>query len=174
MYLWSSLLSLISAENQYGVKTSYYEISGKNPISIQIVFLQSIIYPPGKKIHWNKQHFGIIVLCCLPTPFLHLNVLFSFSFYSCIYLRSKISLLIWRLVIITKLKRWYVNLSASHSYFSFGIICGRLWESLAVSETLNTFIHSVAVPSKTIPDSRPKSAKFIPVFKPIRRKNPTR
>ena len=40
-------------------------------------------------------------------------------------------------------------------------------------ETINTFIHSV-VPSKTIPDSRPKWAKCIPVFRPKRRKNPTR
>ena len=41
------------------------------------------------------------------------------------------------------------------------------------NETLNTFTHSV-VPSKTIPDSRPKMAKCIPMFRPKRRKNPTR
>ena len=40
-------------------------------------------------------------------------------------------------------------------------------------ETINTFIHSVVL-SKTIPDSRPKWAKCIPVFRPKRRKNPTR
>ena len=40
-------------------------------------------------------------------------------------------------------------------------------------ETINTFIHSV-VPSKTIPDSRPKWAKCIPVFRPKRRQNHTR
>ena len=40
-------------------------------------------------------------------------------------------------------------------------------------ETINTFIHCV-VPSKTIPDSRPKWAKCVPVFRPKRRKNPTR
>ena len=40
-------------------------------------------------------------------------------------------------------------------------------------ETISTFIHSV-VPSKTQPDSRPKWAKCIPVFRPKRRKNPTR
>ena len=40
-------------------------------------------------------------------------------------------------------------------------------------ETINTFIHSV-VPSKTIPDSRPKWTKCITVFRPNRRKNPTR
>ena len=39
-------------------------------------------------------------------------------------------------------------------------------------KTINTFINSV-VPSKTIPDSRPKWAKCIPVFRPKRRKNPT-
>ena len=41
------------------------------------------------------------------------------------------------------------------------------------NETLNTFTHSV-VPSKTIPDSRPKTAKCIPIFRPKRRKNATR
>ena len=40
-------------------------------------------------------------------------------------------------------------------------------------ETINTFIHSV-VPSKTIPGSRPKWAKCIPVFRPKRRRNPPR
>ena len=40
-------------------------------------------------------------------------------------------------------------------------------------ETINTFTHSV-VPSKTIPDSRPIWAKCIPVFRPKRRKTPTR
>ena len=39
-------------------------------------------------------------------------------------------------------------------------------------ETINTFINSL-VPSKTIPDSRPKWAKSIPVLRPKRRKNPT-
>ena len=45
--------------------------------------------------------------------------------------------------------------------FSFGI------------ETMKMFIHSV-VPSNTIPDSRPKWAKSIPVFRPKRHKNHTR
>ena len=40
-------------------------------------------------------------------------------------------------------------------------------------ETINTFIPSVVL-SKTIPDSRPKWAKCIPVFRPKRRKTPTR
>ena len=40
-------------------------------------------------------------------------------------------------------------------------------------ETINAFIRSV-VPSKTIPDSRPKWAKSIPVIRPKRLKNPTR
>ena len=40
-------------------------------------------------------------------------------------------------------------------------------------ETINTFIPSV-VPSKTIPDSRPKRAKCVPVVRPKRGKNPTR
>ena len=39
-------------------------------------------------------------------------------------------------------------------------------------ETINTFIHPL-VPSKTIPDSRPKWAKSIPVLRLKRRKNPT-
>ena len=40
-------------------------------------------------------------------------------------------------------------------------------------ETVNTFIHSRSS-LKTIPDSRQKWAKCIPVFRPKRRKNPTR
>ena len=40
-------------------------------------------------------------------------------------------------------------------------------------ETINTSIYSV-VPSKTIPDSRPKWAMCLPLFRPKRRKNPTR
>ena len=47
------------------------------------------------------------------------------------------------------------------SFYSFGI------------ETINTFKHSV-VPSKSIPDSRPEWAKRISVFRPNRRKSPTR
>ena len=38
---------------------------------------------------------------------------------------------------------------------------------------INTFIHSL-VPSKIIPNSRPKWVKCVPVFRPKRRKNPTR
>ena len=39
-------------------------------------------------------------------------------------------------------------------------------------ETINKFIHPV-VPSKTIPDSRPRQAKCIPVFRPKWCKTPT-
>ena len=52
---------------------------------------------------------------------------------------------------------WYFFFLA----YSFGI------------ETINTFIHSV-VPTKTIPNSRPKWAKCIAVFRPKPRKNPAR
>ena len=41
-------------------------------------------------------------------------------------------------------------------------------------ETINTFMHWSVFPSKTIPDSRPKCAKCLPVFRQKRRKNPTR
>ena len=42
-------------------------------------------------------------------------------------------------------------------------------------ETTTTFIMTAVVPSKSIPDSRPKSgAKCIPVFRTKRRRNPTR
>ena len=62
-------------------------------------------------------------------------------------------------------KKKYSNTFRIHIFFflsySFGI------------ETINTFIHSV-VPLKTIPDSRPKLAKCVPVFRPKRHKNPTR
>ena len=89
-------------------------------------FLQCIIYPPEKKfietssiLAWGKSPL-------LPTnPVFTLEWFFSFSFYSCIYLRSTISLLIWLFVIIITLTRWSANLSLSHSYFSFGTICGR-------------------------------------------------
>ena len=46
------------------VTTSQYEIyifkiSGQNShLLSQNVFLQSIIYPTKKIVHWNKQHFG--------------------------------------------------------------------------------------------------------------------
>ena len=37
-----------------------YEIRGKNShLLSQDGFLQSIIYPSEKTIHWNKQHFGM-------------------------------------------------------------------------------------------------------------------
>ena len=50
-------------------------------------------------------------------------------------------------------------------------ICIFLFLSLLIGiETINTFTHSV-VSSKTIPDTRPKWAKFIPAFRPKRRKN---
>ena len=42
------------------VTTSQYDISSKNShLLSQNVFLQSIIYPSDKKIHLNKQHFGM-------------------------------------------------------------------------------------------------------------------
>ena len=40
-------------------------------------------------------------------------------------------------------------------------------------ETINTFIHSRVVLSKTMPDSKPRWVKCIPVFRIKRRKNPT-
>ena len=49
---------------------------------------------------------------------------FSFTFYLCIYLRSKILLLLLFVLITIKLTPWSTNLSPSHSHFSFGIICG--------------------------------------------------
>ena len=41
-------------------------------------------------------------------------------------------------------------------------------------ETIRTFIYTHIVPAKTTPDSRPNWAKSISVFRPKRRKNPTR
>ena len=64
-----------------------------------------------------------------------------------------------------KQKKLFKSISNSHIFlflsYSFGI------------ETINTFIPYVVL-SKTIPDSRPKWAKCIPVFRPKRRKNTTR
>ena len=51
------------------VTTSQYEISFKNHSFLsQSVFFQSIIYPSArdKKIHWNKQHFGMSKSRVLP------------------------------------------------------------------------------------------------------------
>ena len=102
------------------VITSQYEISGKNPIcSVKPFSLIEHNYLPESKfigtssiLAWGKS--GV-----LPTdPVFRLEwFFFSFSFYLC-SLRSKIDSMF---------------LSPSHSYFSFGIICGRLWGSLAVS-----------------------------------------
>ena len=61
--------------------------------------------------------------------------------FDCIYLRSKMSLLIWLFVIIIKSTRWSANLSPAQSYFSFGIICGRLWGSFAVEHHLQSQDH---------------------------------
>ena len=60
-----------------------------------------------------------------------------------------------------------IHLEFEHFFFvlthgSFGI------------ETMLIRSYTPVVPSKTIPDSRPKWAKCIPVFRPKRRKTPTR
>ena len=52
------------------------------------------------------------------------------------------------------------------AYFSFFLT------HLELKRKLRSY--TSVVPSKTIPDSRPKWAKCIPVFRPKRRKNPTR
>ena len=43
-------------------------------------------------------------------------------------------------VIIIKSTRWSANSSLNHSYFSFGIICGRLWGSLAVEDHFRSIL----------------------------------
>ena len=60
-------------------------------------------------------------------------------------MRSKILLLIWLTVVIIKSKQWSDNLSPSHSYFSFGIICGRLWDHLRSRIICGPFWGSFAV-----------------------------
>ena len=66
---------------------------------------------------------------------------FQISFYLHNYLGSKISLLIWLFVIIIiKMTQWSANLSQSHSYFSFWIICGQLWGSLAFENHLRSIL----------------------------------
>ena len=65
-------------------------------------------------------------------------------------------------------------------FYALGIWRAYIWKGLHkeglifgilryIIETINTFIHPV-VPSKTIPNSRPKWAKCIPVFRPNRPK----
>ena len=46
----------------------------------------------------------------------------------------------WLSVITIKLKQWSAGLSPSHFYFSFGIISGRLWGSLAVEDHLRSIL----------------------------------
>ena len=117
------------------VMTSKYEISSKNHIcSVQTFSFRGIIYLPEKKfigtssiLTWDKSSL-------LPTDFVFtLEWFFSLSFNSCIYLRSKIYHLIWLFITIVKSTGWSVNLSRSHSYFSFGIICSSFWRSFVVS-----------------------------------------
>ena len=105
----------------------------KKPTVLQSTFAQSKRFPPEHNLPTREKKSSeqaafwheVKVHCCLPTPFLHLNDFFHLFSYSCIYLRSTISLLIWLFVIIITLTRWSANLSLSHSYFSFGTICGR-------------------------------------------------
>ena len=83
----------------------------------------------------------------------------------------------------TRFKTWplgrnYVTITwiRARNLKFFKFISVRIFLFLSYSygiETINTFIPSV-VPSKTIPDSSPKGAKCIPVFRPKRRKNATR
>ena len=104
----------------------------------------SIIYLPEKKfigtssiLTWDKSSL-------FPTDFVFtLEWFFSFSFNSCIYLRSKIYRLIWLFITIVKSTGWSVNLSPSHSYFSFGIICGWLQRSLAVKDHLRSILEII-------------------------------
>ena len=109
-------------------------------------FLQCIIYPPEKKLIGTSSILAWGKSPLLPTdPVSTLEWFFSFRFYSCIYLRSTISLLIWLFVIIIKLTRWSANLSPSHSYFSFGTICGRPLGSLEAGDHLRSIWGSFAV-----------------------------
>ena len=57
-------------------------------------------------------------------------------------------------------KKFFKSIQNSHISLSFLLIWKRSY--------------TLVVPSKTIPDSRPKWAKCTPVFRPKRRKNPTR
>ena len=53
-------------------------------------------------------------------------------------------------------------------------VCRPVLQILTQSQTKQCHLYTPAAPSKTIPNSRPKWAKRIPVFRPKRRKNPTR
>ena len=67
----------------------------------------------------------------------------------------------------------YLDQSANKNFFK--CIRIRIFLFLSYSfgnETINKFIHSRSS-LKTIPDSRPKWAKFVPVFRPKRPKNHT-
>ena len=57
--------------NNMRATTPQYEISGKNHLLSQNVFLQRIIYPSVKQTSLEQAAFWheVKVLCCLPTPF---------------------------------------------------------------------------------------------------------
>ena len=81
--------------------------------------------------------------------------------------RQKFMLSLLRLERKQNQKILQIHLEFEHFFFvlthrSFGI------------ETILIRSYTPVVPSKTIPDSRPKWAKSIPVFGPKRRKTPTR
>ena len=105
------------------VMTSQYEIAAKITLILsQNVFLQRCNLPAReRKIIGTSSMLTCGKSRVFPTAsFLHLNdFFFSFSFYSCIYLRSKISLLIWFFVIIIKLTGWCANwVQAIHIFLS--------------------------------------------------------
>ena len=69
-------------------------------------------------------------------------------------------------IIITLIRPRTKKISHSHISLSFYLIWN--WKH----EYVHTLLHA-PVPLRTVPDSRPKRAKSIPVFRPKRRKNPT-
>ena len=63
----------ITAENQYACHAlSVLKWAAKR-------FPPEHYLPSREKTHWKKQHFGVV--CCLPTPFLHLNVFFHLVYF---------------------------------------------------------------------------------------------
>ena len=108
-----------------------------------------------------------------------LQILTRFQTIKCIFhtrfqTRPLKSILVFRPSFLAEIMLSLLRLERKQKIIQFQI---RIFLFLSNSfgiETINTFTHSL-VPSKTIPDSRPKWARSIPVSRPINvAKNPTR
>ena len=124
------------------------------------------------------QIFSSVTFICF---FLHVNLCYlSYFFYYLNPVTTHINGHFWRRMLkYTKCQVRYCKSQFIFNAFVISHVCNC---SLCVilfktemaknQEQVRSYTH--VVPSKTIPDARPKWANCIPVFRPKRRKNPTR